>query len=130
MDLLEWVQRRAIKMMWGLDHLSYEESLRQLGLFSLEKRRLWGDLTVAFRYIKGAYQKARQRRFTKAWSDKTRGNSLKLKNGRFRMDIRNKFFMMRVVRMLSELVLLFPGIPYQSLVDKMMMLQEEVNIYY
>ena len=38
--------------------------------------------------------------------------------------------MMRVVRMLSELVLLFPGIPYQSLVDKMMMLQEEVNIYY
>ena len=72
MDLLEWVQRKATKMIRGLKHLSYGERLRELGLFSLEKRRLQGDLMAAFQYLKGPGKRAGEGLFTRAWSDRTR----------------------------------------------------------
>ncbi|KAK4826009.1 hypothetical protein QYF61_003782 [Mycteria americana] len=87
-----------MKMIRGLDNLCFEDRLRELGLFSLEERRLWGDLIAAFQYLKGAYKKAGEGLFTRACSDGTRGNGFKLKEGRFRLDIRKKFLTVGVVR--------------------------------
>ena len=72
--------------------------MRELGLFSLEKRRLWGDLRVTFQYLKVGCKKEGDRFFSRVCCDRTRGNSFKINQGRFRLDIRKIFFMMRVLK--------------------------------
>ncbi|XP_051625182.1 uncharacterized protein LOC127461412 [Manacus candei] len=48
----------ANKLMKGLEHLSYEDRMRQLGLYSMEQRRVQRNLIAAFQYLKKAYEKA------------------------------------------------------------------------
>jgi len=67
-------------------------------LFSLEQRRFQGDLIAAFRYLNRAYKKDGDRLFSWACSNRIRGNGFELKEGRFRLDIRKKFFTLRVVK--------------------------------
>jgi len=73
-DLLEHIQRTATNMIQGVEHLLCEDRLRELGLFNLEKRRLWGDLIVAFQYLKQSYRKEGDRLFIRGCGNRTRRN--------------------------------------------------------
>jgi len=73
-------------MIGGMEHLSCENRLRELGLFSLEKRRLQRNLIAAFQWLKWAFKKDGDRFFSKACCDRKRENGFKLREGRFRLE--------------------------------------------
>jgi len=102
MEVLEWVQRRATKMIRGLEYLSYEDRLRG-GTVQPGEEKAPGSRCSSLPIPEGAHRKNGEGLFTRVCTDTTRQNGFKLKEGRFRLDIRKKFFTMRVVRPWHEL---------------------------
>ncbi|KGL73379.1 hypothetical protein N309_03961, partial [Tinamus guttatus] len=102
-ELLERVQRRATRMIRGLEHLPYEERLRELGLFSLEKRRLRGHLISIYKYLKGGSAEDGAGLFSGVATNRSRGNGRKRKHKKFHRNLRKNFLTVRVTEYWNRL---------------------------
>ena len=96
-DAIERVQRRATRLILGLAELSYEERLKETGLYSLERSWLRGDMIEMFKIMKGEDKISEDELFNRVDSDRTRGHSLRVKKRRVKMVVRQGTFTQRVV---------------------------------
>ena len=96
-ECLEKVQRRATKMIYGFSKLTYEERLKRLKLFTLEQRRMRGDLIEAYKIITGKEKIDSKRLFQLADTTYLRGNGLKMFKKPVRLELRKNYFSMRVI---------------------------------
>uniref|UniRef100_K7EXW6 Reverse transcriptase domain-containing protein n=1 Tax=Pelodiscus sinensis TaxID=13735 RepID=K7EXW6_PELSI len=99
---LERVQKRATKMIRDLERVPYEERLKRLGLFSLEKRRLRGDMIEVYKIMSGVERADKEKLFISSHNRRTRGHQMKLMGSRFKTNKR-KFFTQRVVNLWNSL---------------------------
>ena len=102
-DKLEHVQRRATRMVEGLESMTYGERLRKLGMCSLEQRRARGDMIAVFNYVKGYHIEEGANLFTAALDTRTRSNRFKLQERRFHLNTRKHFLMMRALHRWNKL---------------------------
>ena len=100
---MERVQRLATRMIPGLKHVEYEERLKTLNLYSMERRRLRGDLIETFKIVHGLIGISRDALFDLAPQVGTRGHQLKLKKPCSRLQLRANFFGVRVINAWNKL---------------------------
>uniref|UniRef100_K7EYK2 Reverse transcriptase domain-containing protein n=2 Tax=Pelodiscus sinensis TaxID=13735 RepID=K7EYK2_PELSI len=100
---LERVQKRATKMIRDLERVPYEERLKRLGLFSLEKRRLRGDMIEVYKIMSGVERADKEKLFISSHNRRTRGHQMKLMGSRFKTNKRKFFFTQRVVNLWNSL---------------------------
>ena len=105
--MLEQVQRRTARLAKGLENMPYEEQLKELGLFSLGKRRLRGNLIAFLQYLKGDCSESGIGLFSLVTGQGEMALSCARK---FRLDIRKNFFTEGVVKHWNRL----PGDVVQS----------------
>ncbi|KFW75988.1 Serine/threonine-protein kinase Nek11, partial [Manacus vitellinus] len=107
-------QGEELKMVKGQEGELYEEWLRSLGLFNLEKRRLRGELIAVYKFFMRGSRGADTDLFAVVTSDRTQGNAMKLCHGGLGLDIRKRFFPQRVVehwKRLPREVVIAPSLP-------------------
>ena len=102
-NLLERVQRRATKLIPSLRTFSYEERLKRLDLFTLETRRLRGQLIQVFKIINGYDHVDSDKFFIRNTNSITRSNGYKLRGKKFNTDVAKNFFTYKVVNIWNAL---------------------------
>ena len=90
---LEGVQKRFTRMLPGMEDISYEERLNKLGLFSLERRRLRGDLIEVYKIMRGIDRVNSWKLFPRAEMTITWGHKFMGRGERLSKDVRGKFFL-------------------------------------
>ena len=96
-ECIEKIQRRATKLVHCFDKMPYEQRLKALGLYSLQRRRLRGDLTETYKILTGKEMIKSDQLFQKATTTELRGHSLKLYKNSSRLELRKHSFSQRIV---------------------------------